>query len=51
MFKKGEIGWEEISKILIVILFLIIIIAIAILFKDKLYKLVEEIKTLVRFGS
>jgi len=51
MFKKGEMGWEEISKILIVILFLIVMIAIAFLFKDKLYTLVEDIKTLVRFGS
>lgn len=50
MSKKGELGWEEIAKILIVLLFLLILIAIAFLFKDKLNVLIESIKTLFRFG-
>jgi Tfp pilus assembly protein PilO len=50
MNKKSEFGWEEIAKILLVLLFLIILIAIAYLFKDKLSSTMESIKNLLRFS-
>lgn len=50
MFKKGELGWEEIAKILLVLVFLIMIIAISFLFRDKIYLVLENIKTTLRFG-
>jgi uncharacterized protein YoxC len=50
MFKKGDVGWEEIAKILIALVFLIILILIAYLFKDKLSSTLEYIKTILRFG-
>ncbi len=50
MSKKGELGWEEIAKILLVLVFLIIMIAIAFLFRDKLVNLIEGIKSILRFG-
>ncbi|MEK6834641.1 MAG: hypothetical protein AABX61_00060 [Nanoarchaeota archaeon] len=51
MFKKGEMGWEEIAKIILVLVFLIIIIAIAYLLRDKISQTLESIKNLVRFGK
>jgi len=50
MFKKGELGWEEVAKIIIVLVFLIIIITIVYLFKDKTSSLLESIKNILRFG-
>ncbi|AJF62398.1 MAG: hypothetical protein QT11_C0001G0249 [archaeon GW2011_AR20] len=50
MFKRGELGWEEIAKIIIVLVFLIIVIAIVYLFKDKTGSLLESIKNILRFG-
>ncbi|MBU2634200.1 MAG: hypothetical protein KJ674_03060 [Nanoarchaeota archaeon] len=51
MNKKGEFGWEQIARIIIVLVVLIILIVIAFLFKDRLYVLADQIKDLVRFGS
>jgi len=51
MFKKGELGWEEIARILLVLIFLIIIIAIVYLFRDKLNTAIESIKNILRFGK
>jgi len=51
MFKKGELGWEEIARILLVLIFLIIIIAIVYLFRDKLNTTLESIKNILRFGK
>lgn len=51
MFKKGEMGWEEIAKIILVLVFLVIIIAIAYLLRDKISQTLESIKNLVRFGK
>ena len=50
MSKKGEIGWEEIAKILLVLVFLIIMITIAFLFRDKLVTNIESIKNILRFS-
>ncbi len=50
MSKKGEIGWEEIAKILLVLVFLIILISIAFLFRDKISSTIESIKNILRFG-
>lgn len=50
MFKKGDMGWEEIAKILIVLVFLVILILIAYMFRDKINLLLEYIKTAIRFG-
>lgn len=50
MDKKGDLGWEEIAKIILVIVFLIILILIVTLYKDKSLDVIEKIKDLIRFG-
>ena len=50
MDKKGDFGWEEISKIILVLLFLLIIIAIVFLYRDKSFTIIESIKDFIRFG-
>lgn len=49
--KKAELAWEKIGNLIIVLIVLIILIAIAILFKDKLYEVLEKIKDFVRFKT
>ena len=50
MNKKGDFGWEEIAKIILVLAFLIIIILITFLYKDKALEVIEKIKEFIRFG-
>ncbi|MBS3133984.1 hypothetical protein J4214_02020 [Candidatus Woesearchaeota archaeon] len=42
--KKAEWGWEEISKIIVVLFVLVILIFLAFTFKDKLLQLIDRIK-------
>ena len=49
--KRGELGWEQIAKIIIVLVVLIILIVIGFLFKDRLYELADQLKDFLRFGS
>ena len=51
MNKKGDFGWEEIAKIILVIVFLIILILIAFLYKEKALAFIEKLKDLIRFGK
>jgi len=51
MNKKGEFGWEQIAKIIIVLVVLIILIVIGFLFKDRLYVLADNLRDFMRFGS
>ena len=49
MNKKADFGWEQISKILLILIGLIIIIAIIFYLKEKGYDLSKEIINLFRF--
>lgn len=51
MNKKGDFGWNEISKILLVIGILVVLIILLTLFKNKASSLIEALKDLVRFGT
>ena len=51
MDKKGDLGWEEIARIILVVVFLVILILITTLYKDKLLEVIEKIKDLIRFGK
>jgi len=50
MNKKAEWGWEEISKILIILVVLIILITIIIYLKGRGNNLAEEIINIFRFS-
>jgi len=50
MNKKGDFGWEEISKIFLVLLGLVIIIAIIFLLKEKGKELIENIISVFKKG-
>ena len=50
MNKKADFGWEEIAKIILVLVFLIILILIVILYKDKSLEIIEKLKDFIRFG-
>lgn len=49
--KKGDFtwGWEEISKILLILVVLIVLIILIMVFKDKLFYLIEKIGNILRF--
>ena len=49
MNKKADFGWEQISKILLILLGLIIIIGIIFYLKEKGYDLYKEIISIFRF--
>ncbi|MFH1209166.1 MAG: hypothetical protein V1663_00030 [archaeon] len=49
--RRGEFGWEEIARILIILVVLIILITIGFLFKDKLYELADKLRDFLRFGT
>lgn len=51
MNKKGDFGWEEISKILLVLIILGIIIIIVIYLKGRGKDLVTEIVNILRFSK
>lgn len=51
MDKKGDFGWEEIAKIILVLFFLIILILIITLYKDKAIEVINSIKDFLRFGG
>ena len=51
MDKKGDFGWEEIAKIILVLVFLIILILIITLYKDKALEIIGKIKDFIRFGK
>tara|TARA_Y100000034_G_C6852007_1_gene386608 strand:- start:137 stop:295 length:159 start_codon:yes stop_codon:yes gene_type:complete len=42
--KKGEWGWEEISKIIIALIVLAVLVLLAFTFKDKILDLIEKLK-------
>ncbi|MBS3143300.1 hypothetical protein J4446_00260 [Candidatus Woesearchaeota archaeon] len=50
MNKKGEWGWEEISKILIVLIVIIILIGIIVYLKGRGSELVQKIIEIFRFS-
>ena len=51
MNKKGDLAWEQITRILIVIVILIVLLLIIKLFRDKSYDLFENFKNFIRFGG
>ena len=50
MDKKGDLGWEEIAKIILVLFFLIILILIITLYRDKALEVINNLKDFLRFG-
>ncbi len=50
MNKKGDFGWEEISKILLVLGILVVLIVLLTMFKTSSGSLLDTLKSLVRFG-
>ena len=50
MNKKGEWGWEEISKIILMVIVVILLIAIIFYLKSRGFDLSEKIINLLRFG-
>ncbi len=50
MNKKGDFSWEQIAKLLIVIVFLLILLIMIWLLRDKLFSLFDKLKDILRFG-
>ena len=50
MNKKAEFGWEQISKIILVLIVLIILIGIIFYLKDRGSDLVKDIINIFRFS-
>ncbi len=50
MNKKGDFGWEEIAKFILVLVFLIILILIIFIYRDKALQVIENFKNFIRFG-
>ena len=50
MNKKAEFGWEQISKILLILIALIILIGIVFYLKGKGNELAQEIINIFRFS-
>jgi len=48
--KRGDFGWEEIAKLILVLFFLIILILIITLYKDKAVEVINNLKDFLRFG-
>lgn len=49
MYKKGEMGIEEVVKFLIFLAILIVLVILAFVFKEKLFDLGRQLKEFVRF--
>lgn len=49
MNREGDFGWEQIGKILIVLVALIVIIILILTFKEKLFVLLEKVNNILRF--
>ncbi len=50
VYKKGELHWDELGKILMVLVFLVIILLIIFSAKTKQFNLIESLKNILRFG-
>jgi len=48
--KKGDLGWEEIAKIILVIVFLIILVLFATIYREKGLEIINNMKEFIRFG-
>lgn len=51
MDKKGDFGWEEIAKIILVLVILIILILLIYLYKDKSIEIIDKLRDFIRFGK
>jgi len=49
--KKGDFGWEEIAKIILVLVILIILILLIYLYKDKSIEIIDKLRDFIRFGK
>jgi len=49
MNKKGVWGWEEISKLLLVIIILLVLLGIIFYLKENGFELIEKINNIFRF--
>ncbi len=50
MAKKGDIEWDVIGKIAIIIIFFLVVLVIVGLLRGKTNSIVETIKEFMRFG-
>jgi len=48
--KKGDFGWEEIAKIVLVLVFLIALVLIIFIYRDKAIQIIDTIRDFIRFG-
>jgi hypothetical protein len=51
MNKRGDFGWTEIAKILLVLGVLIVLIILITIFKEKGTSLIDTFKDILRFGT
>ena len=49
--KKADLAWDKIGKLILILAVLIILIAISLLFKDKIYQVLDGLKEFLRFGT
>ena len=47
--KKGALEWDQLAKLVIIILLAIVLVVLIITFKDKIFELFEKLKEAVRF--
>jgi hypothetical protein len=47
--KKGEIGFDEIVRIIIVIAILVVLLLLSFVFKEKIFELADQAKEFLRF--
>lgn len=47
--KKGALEWEQLAKLIIIILLAVVLFVLIITFKEKIFSLLEKLKEAVRF--
>lgn len=51
MRKKGQLGWENIYTWVLVLAFLLVILIIVFGNKERMFEILDNVKTFLRFGG
>jgi hypothetical protein len=51
MFRKGELHWDMLGKVILVLIFLMVALFLVMVFKDKGMNAISVLKDIITFGG